>query len=86
MRRCAHVLVMLRAAAIVPRTRWQPQAERHLARVTKLLSRRLALAAQSCDDPLLNFVLPITVAIWARPRTSGDGARPSSWGISGRPR
>ena len=57
MRLCAHVLVMLRAAAIVPRTRWQPQAERHLARVTKLLGAAPDVAAaQSRDDPLLNFV------------------------------
>ena len=48
---------MLRAAAIVPRTRWQPQAERHLARVTKLLGAAPDVAAaQSRDDPLLNFV------------------------------
>ena len=57
MRRCAAVLAMLRAAAIVPRTRWHPQAERHLARVTKLLGAPPDVAAaRSRDDPLLNFV------------------------------
>ena len=58
MRRCTAVLAMLRAAAaIVPRTRWQPQAERHLARVTKLLGAAPDVAAaQSKDNPLLNFV------------------------------
>ena len=57
MRRCAAVLAMLRAAAIVPRTRWHPQAERHLARVTKLLGATPDVAAaRSRDDPLLNFV------------------------------
>ena len=37
---------MLRAAAIVPRTRWQPQAERHLARVTNTFESTLGLPAR----------------------------------------
>lgn len=57
MRRCAAVLVMLRAAAIVPRAQWRPQAERPLARVTELLGAPPEIAAsRSKDDPLLNFV------------------------------
>ena len=38
---------MLRmAAAIVPRTRWRPQAERHLARVTKTIGPKINLPAR----------------------------------------